>query len=84
MDSKNYTAQIIFSIKQTASLIISPPLDKHQKTQKQAMSVLPMSCAGHRGMNRTASTDSLNQPPPGCVPNWNQGHPVKGMVTAFH
>ena len=46
-----------------------------------------MSCAGHRGMNRgmnrTASTDSLNQPPPGCVPNWNQGHPVKGTVIAF-
>ena len=40
---------------------------------------MPLSCAGHRGLNRSASIESVDGNPQGCYVNWQQNNqPVKG------
>ena len=40
---------------------------------------MPLSCAGHRGLNRSASIESVDGSPQGCYVNWQQNNqPVKG------
>ena len=40
---------------------------------------MPLSCAGHRGLNRSASIESIDASPQGCYVNWQQNNqPVKG------
>ena len=42
-------------------------------------SIMPLSCAGHRGLNRSASIESVDGNPQGCYVNWQQNNqPVKG------
>jgi len=46
---------------------------------------MPLSCAGHRGLNRSASIESVDGNPQGCYVNWQQNNqPVKGNDHYMH
>lgn len=54
-------------------------INQYDYFSKVPHSIMPLSCAGHRGLNRSASIESVDGSPQGCYVNWQQNNqPVKG------